>query len=161
MNYEIENASQKDKDEILALYRMQIGREFCPWDEHYPSEETIEDDLSRDALFALKMGGKIKAVISIDEDELVIELPCWSKELVPAGELARLCVLPEEQNKGLARVILQFGMDELKRRGYKGVHFLVNKYNVKALRSYQVFGCRLVGECHLYDQDYFCYEKEL
>ena len=38
-------------------------------------------------------------------------------ELSPEGELARLAVRPDVQNRGLARIMLQFGMDELKRRG--------------------------------------------
>ena len=37
MDYEIVKAAAGDKDEVLALYRAQIGREFCPWNEDYPS----------------------------------------------------------------------------------------------------------------------------
>ncbi len=161
VDYVIVNASEDEKDEILALYRSQLGREFCPWDEYYPSMETIDFDLSRDALFVLKMNGSIKAAISIDVDEAVDRLPCWDKDLIPVGELARLAVHTQEQNKGIAKIMLKHGMEELKKRGCRGIHFLVNKYNTKALRSYAVFGFRRVGECHLYDQDYYCYEKEL
>lgn len=145
----------------MALYKAQIGREYCPWNEGYPSNEAIDWDLSRDALFVLKMNGKIKAAVSIEEDEEVDLLSCWDKNLVPVGELARLAVLPDEQNKGIGRIVLKFGMDELKRRGFNGIHILVNKYNVKAIRCYAVFGFCMVGECHLYDQDFLCYEKEL
>ncbi len=68
---------------------------------------------------------------------------------------------PSMQNKGIARMMMQHGMDALKERGYKSIHFLVNKHNVKAIKSYDVFGFNVVGECHMYDQDFFCYEKEL
>ena len=60
--------------------------------------------------------------------------------------------------------MLVFGMEELARRGYKSVHFLVNKLNVKAtnnLRSYAVFGFDTVGECSLFGQPFLCYEKSL
>jgi ribosomal protein S18 acetylase RimI-like enzyme len=57
--------------------------------------------------------------------------------------------------------MMQFGMDELKRRGYRGIHMLVNRHNVKAIRCYAVFGFNVVGECHMFDQDFLCYEKEL
>ena len=50
--------------------------------------------------------------------------------------------------------MLVFGMEELARRGYKSVHFLVNKLNVKALRSYAVFGFDTVGECSLFGQPF-------
>ena len=159
--YKIMMATEADRDEILSLYKAQIGRDFCPWNEFYPSGENIDEDLSRDALFVLKTNGIIKAAISIEEDESVDVLPCWNKQLSPAGELARLAVLPEEQNKGFGRIMLKFGMDELKRRGFYSIHILVNKYNVKAIGCYQTFGFHVVGECHMYEQDFLCYEKEL
>lgn len=161
MEYEVVMATEEDRDKILSLYRAQIGREYCPWDEEYPSNEAIDWDLSRDALFVMKVNGKIKAAVSIEEDEEVNRLSCWDKNLEPVGELARVAVLPEEQSKGLGRIMLQFGMDELKRRGFKGIHILVSKNNTKALRCYAVFGFRMVGECHMYEQDFLCYEREL
>ena len=159
MDYEIVIATEQDRNEILALYKEQIGKEYCPWDEEYPSNETIDLDLLRDALFVLKMNGSIKAAISIEEDEAVNQLPCWNNNLAPLGELARVAVLPEEQGKGLGRIMLQFGMDELKRRGFKGIHILVGKYNTKAIKCYAVFGFHIVGECYMYEQDFLCYEK--
>ena len=161
MDHRIVSAKEEDREEILSLYQAQKGRPYCLWDEDYPSDATISFDLARGALFVLKSGGRIKAAVSIDEDETVAQLLCWDKALEPSAELARLAVAPEEQNKGLGRVMLRFGMDELKRRGFKGVHFLVNKHNVTALRSYAVFGFHVVGECRLYGQDFLCYEKEL
>lgn len=154
-------ATEEDREEILALYQAQKGREYCAWSEDYPSNETIDFDLSRDALFVLKRDGRIRAAVSLEEDEDVARLPYWNKELAPEGELARVAVLPEEQNKGLGRIMMQFGMDELKRRGYRGIHMLVNKHNDKAIRCYAVFGFGVVGECHMFDQDFLCYEKEL
>ena len=161
MEYTIARAIEQDKQDILALYKAQIGREFCPWDDDYPSEQTIEFDMSRDALFVMKEDGVIKAAISIDDDEEVEKLECWSRELKPVRELSRLAVATDAQNRGLARIMLRYAMDELRRMGCKGVHFLVNKYNIKAIRSYEVLDFNIVGECYMHDQDYYCYEKEL
>ncbi len=160
-NIKIELAKEEDREEILALYKTQLGREFCPWTDDYPSNETIDFDLSRDSLFVMKENGKIIGAVSIDEDENVNNLECWDKALAPGGELSRLAVLPERQNKGLARQLMSFGMRMLKERGFKSIHFLVNKYNDKALRSYAAFGFNNVGECHMHEQDYFCYEQKL
>ena len=161
MDYTIVKATEEDRAELRALYKAQIGREYCPWDEAYPGEESIDWDLSRDALFLMKSDGRILAAVSIEEDEDVDAFPFWNKDLEPFGELARLAVLPEAQNRGIARRLLRFGMDELKRRGFKGVRFMVNRTNPKAIRSYAPFGFRVAGECHIYDQDMYCYEKEL
>ena len=161
MEYKIVPATENDKAEILSLYKAQIGRENCPWTEDYPSSESIDFDQKRDALFVLKTDGKIKAAISLEEDEDVDNLSCWDKTLAPEGEVARVAVLPEAQNKGLGRIMMQYAMDELKRRGYKGIHILVNKHNIKAIRCYEVFGFNTVGECHMYEQDFLCYERKL
>ena len=160
-NYDIVLATEADRSEIMALYDAQKGQEYCSWNEYYPSNETIDFDLKRDALFVLKEDGKIKAAISLEEDEDVDNLTCWDDSLRPEGEFARIAVWPNEQGKGLGRIMFGFAMEELKRRGYKGLHILVNKNNEKAIRCYSVFGCRIAGECHMYDQDFLCYEREL
>ena len=46
MNY-IMHGTVSEKEEILALYKSQLGREFCPWTESYPTEKEIDFDLSR------------------------------------------------------------------------------------------------------------------
>ena len=64
---EIIQAIETDTEEILRLYKAQLGQEFCAWDEHYPERQDITYDLSRDALFAMKNeAGEIVAAISID-----------------------------------------------------------------------------------------------
>ena len=152
---------EDDREEILSLYKAQIGQEYCPWNEDYPSNEEIDWDFSRDALFVLKADGQIKAAVSLEKDDAVDSLSCWDENLAPEGELARIAVLPEEQGKGYGRIMIQFGMDELKRRGFRGIRMLVNKLNRKAIRCYAVFGFRVVGECRMYEQNFLCYEKEL
>ena len=161
MSEKIVLASDHDREQIMKLYKEQVGREFCAWDEDYPSEDTIDFDLSRDALFVMKEKDTVIAAISIEIDEDVDKLECWDRELFPGGELARLAVTPSMQGKGIARQMLQHGMQALKDRGYKSVHFLVNKYNTPAIRSYAKFGFHVAGECHMYDQDFLCYEKGL
>ena len=157
----IEFATEEDRQEILSLYREQVGKEFCPWTEDYPSNETIDFDLSRNALIIMREDDKIIAAISLEEDEEVDALDCWDESLNPVGELARVAVSPKEQGKGIAKIMMKRGMDELKARGYKGIHIIVNKHNIKAIKSYKDFEFNVVGECHLYDQDFLCYEKEL
>ena len=158
---EIVLATENDREQILALYQAQKGREFCPWEEDYPSNDTISFDLSRDALFVMKDGDKVIAAISHEVDEAVDNLDCWKRDLFPGGELARVAVDPSLQSKGIGRQMMEHGMKVLKERGYKSVHFLVNKHNVKAIKCYASFGFNVVGECFMYDQDFLCYEKEL
>ena len=161
MENNIAAATENDREQIMKLYKEQVGREYCAWTEGYPSEETIDFDLSRDALFILKEKNEVIAAISLEEDEDVDRLKCWDPNLFPGGELARLAVTSTMQGKGIARKMMQHGMEKLKERGYRSIHFLVNKHNIPAIRSYAYFGFNVVGECYMYDQDFLCYEKEL
>ena len=157
-----EKAKDSEKSEILQLYRSLVGTEYCAWTLEYPSEKEIEDDMSRDALFCLKNEeNEIIGVISIDKDDAVEQLLCWSKELLPSAELSRLGVKIEYQNQGIARILLQYGMEELKKQGKKSVHFLVCKTNEKAIRSYAKLKFDIVGECELFGKCWWCYEKAL
>ncbi len=81
--YGIVLATEDDREELLSLYKSQVGREGCPWTDEYPSNETIDFDLSRDALYVMKADGQIVGAVSIDEDEDVNKLPCWNKALEP------------------------------------------------------------------------------
>ena len=157
----IEHATKADADKILELYRAQLGREFCPWNENYPSTEEIDFDLSRDALFIMREDDKIIAAISIDDDDAVNNLEYWSDHLQPGGELSRLAVSPECQSQGLAKEMIDYGLKELKAREFKSLHFLVNRNNLKALKCYSAYDFIKVGECELYDQPMLCYEMEL
>ncbi len=157
-----EKAAKEDKMEILALYRSLAGTEFCAWTEDYPGEQDVDGDLARDGLFCLKDAkGTVIGTISIDQDEQVENLPCWSRELMPAAELSRLGVRTDYQNQGIARMLLKCGMEELKRQGKKSVHFLVCKTNRKAIRSYEKLNFNVVGECEVFGEEWWCYEKEL
>lgn len=155
-------AEEEELPDILALYRAAVGTEGCTWSLDYPNEDILNDDFRLGNLFCMKdQKHEIVGVISIDVDETVAALPCWRKELSPAAELARLTVKETCQNQGIARLLLQAAMKELVRRGCHGVHFLVSKTNVKALRSYEKLEFERRGECNLYGTDWWCYEKAL
>ncbi|HCJ08048.1 MAG TPA: N-acetyltransferase [Lachnospiraceae bacterium] len=161
-NYVFRSANEKDLEEIRALYTGATGSPGCTWDEGYPNEECTREDFKRGDLFCLKTEeGEITGVIAVDADEIVEKLPCWSRELQPGAELARLVVKESYQNQGIAKQLLQCGMEELARRGYQSVHFLVSKTNERALRAYEPLGFDNRGEWYGYEHDWWCYEKKL
>lgn len=157
-----ELATANDKQEILTLYRLAIGSLGCTWSMDYPNEEILENDIKREALFVLKSKtDEILGAISIDDDMEVEKLSCWSDELKPGAELARLVVKEDCQNQGIARFLITKTMEELKKRNYKSVHFLVSKTHEKALRSYAKLCFEKKGETNLFGGDWWCYEKPL
>jgi len=161
-SYVFRSANEKDLEEIRELYTSAIGSPGCTWDEGYPNAECTRADWERGDLFCLKTeDGEIAGAIAVDADAIVEKLPCWTTSLQPGAELARLVVKESYQNQGIAKQLLQCGMKELTKRGYRSVHFLVSKTNERALRAYEPLGFNNRGEWSGYDHDWWCYEKAL
>ncbi|MCQ2417681.1 MAG: GNAT family N-acetyltransferase [Oscillospiraceae bacterium] len=104
---------------------------------------------------------EIISAISIDSDEEVEALECWSSDLQPSGELSRLCVRKDMQNQGIARQMMRYSFDILRSEGKKSVHILVRKGHNIALKSYMPLGFSEVGECNLFEKDFICLEMNL
>ncbi len=160
LSYTIQPAKEPQKEAILAMYRTMLGG-LADWDEHYPTMAHINADMARGNLFVMTAGEEILAAISIDEDELVAALPNWDPALEPAGELSRLCVRADCQNRGYARVMMEYAFEQLRLRGCKGVHILIREGHAIAIRSYSHLGYREAGRCRVYEKDFLCFERPL
>ncbi len=155
-------AKTEDKEQIMQLYRNAIGTEGCTWSEEYPNKQILLTDLSKHNLFCMENQDKeIVGAISIDEDEEVDRLECWNRNAGKMAEIARLVVREDCQNKGIARELIKNVIKVLKERQYKSVHYLVSKYNNKALASYKKLDFKCVGESDILDNDWYCYEMLL
>lgn len=157
----IGNASAADKETLLDMYQSMIGGP-ADWNEYYPSLETIESDLANEDLFVMKNeAGEILSAISIDRDEEVDRMECWSKELIPSGEVSRVCVRKDMQGQGIAKIMMEYVFDILRGRGKKGVHILVRDGHTAALKCYTSLGFKKAGECDLFDKHFICMERKL
>ena len=148
-------------EDIFKLYVDARKNKGCTWTEEYPTKEIIKNDILRGDSFVIvnKKNNEIIAAISIDDDKLVEEQKCWSKELKPAGELARLVIAEEYRGNGLAGNLIQGAMENLQKRKYKGVHYLVSPNNANALRAYKKMEFNDCGRIFLYDHEWICYER--
>lgn len=152
-------AALADAEELLALYHSFIGAEGCTWDEGYPSMEHIDRDIELGNLFIVRDEKGIVAAISIDTDAQVDALPNW--KIANSREAARLVVRKDMQGKSIARNMLTLLMEELKEQGYEGIHFLVSPGNPAALASYRRLTFENRGTVHMYEHEWFCYEKRI
>lgn len=154
-------AEESDEDELLKLYRSMIGG-AANWNEYYPSMENIEFDIAHDSLFVMKnQKGEIIAAISIDHDEEVDQFACWSKELQPSAEVARLCVRKDLQGQGIAKMMMEHVFTVLREQHKKSVHILVRDNHEVALKCYRDLGFVPVGESEMFDLHFVCMEKML
>jgi ribosomal protein S18 acetylase RimI-like enzyme len=154
-------ATEQDSSEIFALYRTLANTLDCAWSEEYPGRGEITYDLSRNALFCLKAGERLVGTVSMDLDENVEALSCWSPVHRPSAELARLGVREGWQNQGIAKLLVRHLLEELRGRGFQSVHLLVSKTHPRAIRVYEQTGFARVGECELYGHQWWCYERQI
>lgn len=151
---------KEDLDELMEIYISARKRKFCPWTEEYPTREIIEMDIEKGNLYGFRNEtGKIIASIAKDCDEQVDGLAFWGKELQPAAEVARVVVAPGYEGRGIARMLIRGMMAELRKRGYKGIHYMVAEHNIPAVRSYAALGFSKAGETDMYGEHYLCFEK--
>lgn len=155
-------ADVSDEEAVMGMYRSMIGTDGCTWNMDYPNEENFRLDVADERLFCLKDArGSLIAVISIDHDALVDALPVWMQLNTLSGELARLAVREDYQNRGIARRMILATMEVLRLRGYASARFLVSKTHTRALKSYAKLAFTFMGESDLYGHEWYCYEKRL
>lgn len=154
-------ADERDADRITALYEEARGQAGCTWDETYPNREILDDDLSRGDIFVMEVNDTLAGAISIDADPLTDALTCWSRELTPQAEIARVVVAEDFRGMGIAPSMFLELHKILKNRGCKSVHYLVSPDNQKALHAYEKLGYHCVGHADLYGHHWDCYETAL
>lgn len=152
-------ADADDAPAVLALYDSVRKRPGCVWDEDYPGVDTIMADLRQDGLYLLKEGINILAAVSVTYERELDDLPCWTAVDRPACEIARVCVTPDRQGQGLAKLLMRRVITSLSDAG--AVHLLVSPSNPAACGVYASLGFRAVGECFRYGHDYVAMERLL
>ena len=147
-------AAPNDLKEVMQLLRGNIGTPGCTWNDEYPTEEFIEDDINAQSLYVLTDNGRIAAVCALLEVEEFDRLP-WN--VTNACDLARFGVRKDLHRKGIGKILLA-KMIETAKAKYGGIRLLVAKTNQAALGLYEGFGFTRCGEAYLYDVDWWLYE---
>ena len=159
MNIEYKKARSSDLNSILILYKEVIENTFTTWDENYPSKNLIIEDIKSKNLYVAKINGEIVAVSYLGKSENTTEK--WTIKLNKPLGVARICVNPKFQGKGIGTSFMQFLIEKAKKRGADGMHFHVCTKNVSASKMYEKCGfknCGL-GESN-YGYDYYKYEQK-
>ena len=115
VKYYVREASLEDEKIIMGLYHSAIGTEFCTWSLDYPNMDTFFTDVNDENLFCIcNESGEIIGAVSIDKDENTDKLECWNKSLGKMGELSRMVIREDYQNKGIAPEFIKFVIDIMK-----------------------------------------------
>ena len=153
-------AKWNEAETILNLYRAVIGTPFCTWDELYPGETEITEDLSFGTLYVLEENQELIGAISIVPENELDHLECW-KVRENTREFARVVLKPDHQHKGLSIILVEGIIRELQKQSVAAIHIAVAKENIPAQRLYQKIGFDFCGEADLYGHRFFLCEKAL
>ena len=140
-NLVFENASENNLDEIMHLYKKVIKTTFTTWDENYPSRELIEGDIKSQEFYVIKSKDKIVAVSFLGSKEKDTEK--WCVELKKPMGIARICVAPECQGKGIGAFLVKSLVQKAKSLGADGMHFHVEISNISAMKMYEKYGDKI------------------
>ncbi len=143
LNLVLSKAEKENIDEIYELYQNVIKKTFTTWDKSYPSKQLIGVDIKNKNLYVLKLNGKIVAVSFLGEYENQDD--DWKHKLNNGFGIARICVSPDYQGRGIGASLLKLLIEEAKNRGADGLHFHVCVQNKSAIKMYEKAGFENCG----------------
>jgi len=159
--YLFRKAGPEDAENVLKLYRSVVGQPFCTWNEFYPGQEELDCDLPAGNLFLLENAeGALAGAISIVSDNELDWFEGWENRENTA-EFARVVIAPAFRGNGLAKLLVQNVLDEMRARGVSATHISVAKINIPAVKTYEALGFMIRGEADMYDNHYYLCEKIL
>lgn len=153
-------AKAEERTTVLKLYKSVLGREFCAWDDEYPSMEFIDEDILNNNLYILEEKGELIGAISNATELEFQDLNCW-KYYENVAELARLVIKPEYQGNKYAKFLVEEMFKILSIRGYKSVHAAIAEINLPSQKTSSKVGFEKVGKELLWDEYHYLYEKVL
>lgn len=162
--WKLEQARPEDREDIYRLYREAAAygkvNGSSDWDEEYPGLDYVDSDMEKQGLYVLRDRGSIAAAATLldsaDSDGFPVP---WTpgKSCV----LARLCVSPALQGRGVGAQVERLVSALARERGHTHMRLLAAKANQAALRLYEKLGYRCAGDVVAYSIPFFCMEKEL
>ena len=153
-------AEKREAEDILALYRAVVGTPFCTWNEWYPGETEIAEDLASGSLYVLEEDREKIGAISIVPQNEMDDFDCW-KIRENAREFARVVIRPDHQQKGLSFCLVENIIRELQKQDAAAIHIAVAKENIPAQKLYKKTGFCFCGEADMYGHSFFLCERIL
>lgn len=165
----IRSAKISEIDEILAITKacaaFMIKNGIFQWNEHYPSKQAFENDITRNELFVLEKEEKIIGAVVISDfmDDEYVPI----KWLTPNKKniyIHRLFTHPESQGKGYARKLMDFAESYAKENDFASVRLDTFSQNKRNQKFYEARGYTKLGDIFFPKQSnhpFHCYELVL
>ncbi len=146
------------KSAVFSMEQMGIYQ----WDEIYPDEATIKQDIESGELYIGKVDDitAVIYVINIHCDDEYINGD-WQYPNSDYRIVHRLCVHPDFQNMGIGRMTMEHIETELSKKGIEAIRLDAFKDNPYALKLYKKLGYKIVGYADWRKGRFYLYEKNI
>lgn len=162
-------ASIDDLNEIMFLIKLCVKKMneegSNQWDESYPNEQIIKEDIQSGYLFAAKFNGKIIGIIVLNHIEAkeYNEIN-WTDSKGKIIVIHRMAVDINWQRKGVAKDLLYFSEKFARNNDFTSIRTDTYIENLKMQSMFKKLGYRKVGQVFFNNgknKPFICFEKLL
>ncbi|MDP4145483.1 MAG: GNAT family N-acetyltransferase [Bacillota bacterium] len=151
-------------NDIITIIRNAIvnmeAKGIYQWDDIYPNEEVLINDLNNGTLYGYIDEGAIKGIMVLNEyQEKEYETLDWSFNYGKHLIVHRLCINPSYQGKGIAKKLMNFAEQYAQESGYESIRLDAFTNNEAACNLYTGLGFREVGTVDFRKGKFYCFEK--
>ncbi len=164
MQIEYRLATTEDLKKIEILIRNAVQKmekeNIHQWDEIYPAADDFVSDISEGNLYAGTINGKIAVVFALNQES--DEQYANGKWQFPEKEyyvIHRLCVNPEFQNQGVAKITMAEIESILLKKNIHAIRLDVFSENPYSLKLYAKCGYAKTGETEWRKGKFYLMEK--
>lgn len=148
-----------------ACARHMIANGIFQWNEHYPDLAVLKKDINQEALYVYTIENEIIGCVmfSFDMDDFYSTID-WLTPNKKQLYVHRLAVHPEQQGKGIARELMDFGEQLARENKCLSIRLDTFSKNPRNNRFYTARDYKKVGEVFFEQKSphpFYCYEKVL
>ncbi len=162
----VRKATIKDLPEVIALVQKAIrhmdDRGIHQWDELYPDEATLANDVQDAAMYLLAVGGELAAAFVLNRNcDPEYASGNWKGDASSFAVVHRLCVDPDFQRQGIGTRAMTAAEAIARSGGAASIRLDAFSKNPAALRLYERLGYSKAGMVRFRKGLFFLYEKML
>lgn len=163
---QIRKGNIEDIEKIMEIISCAIddmeAEGICQWDDIYPNEGVVRNDINEGNLYIYIEGNNIKAFITLNElQDKEYESINWKFNEGKILTIHRLCVDPKHKGNGIATVLIKYAEQVGIDKGYASIRLDAFKQNRHACGLYIKNGYEERGTVRFRKGEFFCFEKKL
>lgn len=162
----LRKAAIQDLDNVMKVFKDAIetmdGNGIDQWDNIYPSEDILKEDILRGEMFLEEIDGKIACVFVLNQEcDEEYKNGNWKYRNGYFYVIHRLCVNPYFQNQGVGTKSMILIEEMLRKEHIDSIRLDAFSLNPFALKMYEKIGYKKVGKAHWRKGLFYLYEKKI